>query len=74
MNQTQDNRILEHLKKGQTITALEALELFGCFRLSAVIHRLRENYEIDTNFVTKRLYRSNDKKTFAEYVLIGEKK
>ena len=68
MNQTQDNRILEHLKKGQTITALEALELFGCFRLSAVIHRLRENHEIDTNFVTK------NKKTFAEYVLIGEKK
>tara|TARA_R100001460_G_scaffold41330_7_gene76949 strand:+ start:3498 stop:3704 length:207 start_codon:yes stop_codon:yes gene_type:complete len=68
MEKTQDIRILEHLKKGQTITPLEALELFGCFRLSAVIHRLRFDYEINTNYVTK------NKKTFAEYVLVGEKK
>ena len=66
MNKSQTIRILAHLKKGQTITALEALELFGCFRLSAIIHRLRnDGYEIETKFVTK------NKKTFAEYFYHG---
>ena len=31
---TQCNRILAHLKKGLTITSLEALQMFGCMRLA----------------------------------------
>lgn len=41
MNNTQLEQILEHLKQGKSITPIEALELYGCFRLSAVIKRLR---------------------------------
>ena len=38
---TQCNRILAHLRKGFTLTSLEALNLFGCFRLASRIHDLR---------------------------------
>lgn len=35
--------IRRHLLSGKSITPMEALNLCGCFRLSAVIHRLRHN-------------------------------
>lgn len=40
MNQSE--MILEHLQSGKTITPLESLELFGCFRLGARIHDLKK--------------------------------
>lgn len=39
---TQKAAILAHLRAGKSISQLEALHLFGCFRLAAVVHRLRE--------------------------------
>ncbi|MBQ6299802.1 MAG: hypothetical protein IJK79_05425 [Bacteroidales bacterium] len=39
---TQKAAILAHLRAGKSITQLQALHLYGCFRLSAVIFRLRE--------------------------------
>lgn len=42
MNNTQLQQVLTHLEQGRTITPLEALELYGYFRLSAVIQRLRK--------------------------------
>ena len=38
----QNQQILAHLQEGKTITPLEALDLFGVFRLAARIHDLRE--------------------------------
>jgi hypothetical protein len=38
---SQTAAILGHLQSGQSITALEALELCGCFRLAARIRDLR---------------------------------
>ena len=38
---TQAGRVLAYLRAGHRITALDALELFGCFRLAARIHELR---------------------------------
>ena len=40
---TQKDMILSWLQKGKTITPMEALEKFGCFRLAARIHNLRES-------------------------------
>ena len=40
---TQKDMILNWLKNGKTITPMEALERFGCFRLAARIHNLRES-------------------------------
>ncbi|POY44073.1 hypothetical protein C3007_07075 [Avibacterium gallinarum] len=41
-SQSQCNKILAYLKTGKKITALEALNRFGCMRLSARILDLRE--------------------------------
>ena len=38
---TQTQQILKHLEKGNKLTALEALQLFGCFRLAARVQELR---------------------------------
>lgn len=62
---TQRKLILQHLKKHKKITPLDALSLYGCFRLSARILELRENgYKIETDHVNR------NGKTFAEYTLI----
>jgi hypothetical protein len=63
--QTQKEAILRHLQSGRTITPLEALNLYGCFRLGARIWELRdEGYKIKSENVKQ------GKKTFASYELI----
>jgi hypothetical protein len=39
--ESQNKRILEHLSLGRTITSLEALKLFQCFRLASRINALK---------------------------------
>ena len=39
---SQSQRLLEHLKKGNRVTPIEALREFGIFRLAARINDLRE--------------------------------
>ena len=49
---TQSKRILSHLKSGKRLTAIEALDQFGCFRLAARIADLRaEGHSISTDRV-----------------------
>lgn len=55
---SQCDRIANHLKAGRAITALEALERFGCMRLAARIADLRERgWEI----VSERIERNGKK-------------
>jgi hypothetical protein len=62
MNQTE--AILEHLKAGNKLTPIDALNLFGCFRLAARISDLRrEGHNVLVENVTC------NGKTFAEYRL-----
>ena len=42
MNQSQTEWILKRLQEGRTVTAMEALNGCGCFRLAARIKDLRE--------------------------------
>ncbi len=42
MTSTQNRMILDHLRKEKTITPLEALRLYGVFRLSARIFDLKD--------------------------------
>lgn len=66
MNNNQLDQILEHLKQGKSITPIEALELFSCFRLSAVILKLRNaGYDI----VTHHEPNMSNKGTHARYEL-----
>ena len=63
-NRAQSLKILNHLNRGRGITAIQALNNFGCFRLAARIHELRGmGHNIITNKVTK------NKKQFAQYNL-----
>jgi len=65
--ESQNKQILSHLRS-QTITAFEALQLYGCLRLAARIKDLREGgNEINTVMVEV----ANGKR-IAEYTLIKE--
>ncbi len=49
---TQSDMILATLKHGETLTAIEALQRFGCFRLAARIYDLKERgYRIGDRMV-----------------------
>lgn len=71
MNRTsQTNAILEHLKKGESITSMDALNMFKCFRLAARIYDLRKNgWEIE-----ETLIKSETGNRYAEYKLKKEEK
>lgn len=59
---TQNQQIKDYLNKGKSITPIDALTKFGCFRLAARISDLRkEGLNIVTNNVTV------SGKTFASY-------
>ena len=61
---SQNKQILNHLESGKTITPIDALNLFGCFRLGARIHDLKsEGHDIKTEI------KSVNGKRFAEYSL-----
>lgn len=60
----QCEEILKHLQSGRSISPLEALEKYGCFRLGGRIYDLRkQGHTIVTDMVTK------NGKHFAEYRL-----
>ncbi len=64
MRQSQNAGILQALKEGARITPMDALKMFGCFRLSARIADLRNGgMKIVTKYVTE------NGKTFAQYRL-----
>lgn len=49
--ESQNEQILAYLKSGKSITPIEALSNFGCFRLGARIFELREqgnDIKVDT--------------------------
>ena len=62
---TQANKILFHLKKGYSITPLEALKKFGSFRLGARIYELKKRGYL----IQKKMIITNNKKYIAEYRL-----
>lgn len=60
---SQKDMCLEYLRQFKSITPLEALQAFNCFRLAAIIHLLREEgYDIITNI-------NDNGKRYAIYVL-----
>ena len=66
MQNTQENIILDHLKKHKFITSWEAIQEYRITRLSARIYELREK---GFNIITKNI--TENGKTFAEYSLIS---
>ena len=69
MRTTHQQQVLEHLKDGKTITQADAIHLFNCYRLSAVILQLRQlGYDI----VTHKVRNIAKNGTYARYELQGE--
>lgn len=66
---SQETKILAYLKGGKTITPIEALNRFGCFRLGARIFCLRKTNVIDTEIIPV----SGGKKHVAQYKWLREK-
>jgi len=62
----QSNRILEYLKEGNSVTPMDALRLFGCFRLSARIFDLKSS---GSNIRTIMIMDKDTGKRFASYKL-----
>jgi len=53
---SQTKKILAHLQEGKSITPLEALNMFGCFRLGARIADIKAlGYAVRSEFVTTPL-------------------
>lgn len=63
--QSQNQQIKSHLQSGKSITALEALQRFGCLRLSGRIYDL--THEHGLNIRSKMVERNG--KRVAEYKL-----
>lgn len=62
---SQEQIILKHLKRGATLTPLEALQLCGCLRLGGRIHDLRnKGHAIQTSMVQR------NGKRVAEYWMV----
>lgn len=52
-SRSQTDRIIDYLLTGKSITPLEALDLFGCFRLGARIADIRQKgYLVYSEFIT----------------------
>jgi hypothetical protein len=62
---SQTKKIAEHLMSGKSITPIEALNKFGCFRLGARIHDLKHKQ----GFCIEAKTVENEGKRFAEYSL-----
>lgn len=62
---TKKQKVLSHLKSGKTITSMQAIDLFRCTRLAAVIYSLKEEgYDI----VSKSIKGTNT--NYAKYKLL----
>ena len=70
MNKTE--KVLNHLQKYGSITSLEAIDLYGATRLSAIIYCLRNRgmkiETIDLPFID----RFGSKSRYGKYILMGD--
>lgn len=60
---TQSQEILRYLEDGGSLTPIDALVLFSCFRLGARIHELKA----EGHPIRSRIVKSRDGKRWAEY-------
>ena len=64
---TQTDAILAHLSRGESITPLEALQLYGCFRLAARVRELRK----DGLTIHSEMVKTANGKRIARYSMEG---
>ena len=72
MKLTQYDRVLDHLQRNGKLSQKQAIRLFGAYRLSDIIYRMRrDGYNISTNFKSGK-NRFGDNVSWAEYKLETE--
>jgi hypothetical protein len=69
MSSSQSKSILEHLLSGKSISPIEALNLYGSFRLGARIHDLKHGIYDGTCYNIKERNEKNGGKRYARYYL-----
>jgi hypothetical protein len=63
---SQTELVLKHLRVGKSLTPIDALVEYGCFRLAAIVHILkRDGWNIETFIVKDKI----NKKRYAKYVM-----
>lgn len=67
-SQTQCKRILAYLQEGNTLTGIEALRLFDCFRLPSRIHDLTKRGVT----ITRKYITTPNGKRVMQYALANE--
>jgi len=67
---TKSKMVLSHLKSGQTITSLDAINLYGATRLSAIIFNLRQRGLNIATLPTTIKDRFGNTTTYAKYKLL----
>jgi hypothetical protein len=69
MKLTQYDRVLDHLQRNGKLSQKQAIRLFGAYRLSDIIYRMRrDGYNISTTFKSGK-NRFGDSVSWAEYKL-----
>jgi len=69
ITESQNKRIRKHLESGRSLTPLDALYQYGCFRLGARIHNLKsQGLAIETEMV--EILSEGKKKHVARYKLV----
>ena len=64
---TQKSKIMSHLQSGQSLTPIDALERYGCFRLAAIIHTLKNDYGMD---IKTELIKNKYGTKYGKYTLV----
>lgn len=64
--------ILKHLLEKGSITSYEAIQKYGCTRLSQYIYLLRKNGYVIQNVNKTTTNRYGQKVTYSQYVLVDE--
>ena len=67
---TQNEMIRKHLEEGRSLTPIDALNLYGCFRLATRIFELKRS---GMNIKTEMVENKETGKRYAQYVLGKEK-
>ena len=67
-SESQNKKILDYLKKGNRLTSVAALNIFGCMRLASRISDIRKNHP-DINIVVDMIETETKKKVAQYYVL-----
>lgn len=66
------DRILKHLLKYGSITSMEAIQRYGCTRLSHYIYLLKRNGYIIKSETEKGINRYGEKTKYSRYYLVDE--